>query len=462
MEVNAYSFYTSDGDTVYVDTDKTDYNAGENLVVSASFDCIYGYCPGQQFVEAYTDEQGNQTIVSTYGGYYPSGSVSFTTNSTGGHYIYAHIQSNYSSDYPSIYYNTVSSYTPPPTVSCSVNNNPVPSGISPAITIYTSNAGECYVDNDWNRIYTGYQNYGTFYPGVQAAGSHNGEVYCFNLDHTQGDGWYSCPYTVTAGTPPPVPIVEVFATGLHPLTAALKALTIPYKGDVDISWKPFPGATSCTCTYNGTTGDCGSGVGTGLVYASHNPYILDATTTFNVTCSDSVLPCTKDAQICPDGSSVGRISPPTCNFAACPQVVISGTLHINSNGSSGSLVGTNPLNNSGAPSGAGGKLILKINGTTVCDTSDPDYPPGVGGMGYNIGDCGSGNYNLKGGDVVDITAVGYQNYYSANYKLDLLQFTNGGQVIYNFDGSTSSTTSKNYSYTITQSGNYGLGVTFRP
>ena len=29
--------------------------------------------------------------------------------------------------------------------------------------------------------------------------------------------------------------------------------------------------------------------------------------------------CTKDARICPDGSTVGRV-PPSCNFAPCPTI----------------------------------------------------------------------------------------------------------------------------------------------
>lgn len=33
----------------------------------------------------------------------------------------------------------------------------------------------------------------------------------------------------------------------------------------------------------------------------------------------SILPCTTDAYVCPDGTSVGRI-PPACDFAACPAV----------------------------------------------------------------------------------------------------------------------------------------------
>ena len=38
------------------------------------------------------------------------------------------------------------------------------------------------------------------------------------------------------------------------------------------------------------------------------------------SCSEEVTFCTQDAQICPDGSYVGRV-PPSCAFAPCPTVV---------------------------------------------------------------------------------------------------------------------------------------------
>ena len=34
------------------------------------------------------------------------------------------------------------------------------------------------------------------------------------------------------------------------------------------------------------------------------------------------LPCTMEAKICPDGSSVGRV-PPDCEFAPCPDETVS-------------------------------------------------------------------------------------------------------------------------------------------
>ncbi len=38
------------------------------------------------------------------------------------------------------------------------------------------------------------------------------------------------------------------------------------------------------------------------------------------TVKDVVVACTMEAKICPDGSSVGRVGP-SCEFAACPEVV---------------------------------------------------------------------------------------------------------------------------------------------
>lgn len=38
---------------------------------------------------------------------------------------------------------------------------------------------------------------------------------------------------------------------------------------------------------------------------------------YAVSPSNSVVSCTKEAKVCPDGSVVGRI-PPRCDFAPCP------------------------------------------------------------------------------------------------------------------------------------------------
>ena len=49
--------------------------------------------------------------------------------------------------------------------------------------------------------------------------------------------------------------------------------------------------------------------------------ILISSSLFLFGCvGDSVVACTEEAKICPDGSSVGRVGP-DCNFAPCPQII---------------------------------------------------------------------------------------------------------------------------------------------
>lgn len=82
------------------------------------------------------------------------------------------------------------------------------------------------------------------------------------------------------------------------------------------------------------------------------------------------------------------------------------------------------------PGNAGGKLIVKVNGVTICDTSDP-----VTGVGYETTDCGSTFYNALEGDVVTVTAQAYQNYYPGNYEIRTITVNNTGSLLYSYNHS---------------------------
>lgn len=80
------------------------------------------------------------------------------------------------------------------------------------------------------------------------------------------------------------------------------------------------------------------------------------------------------------------------------------------------------------PGNAGGKFIIKVNGVTICDTSD-----GIGSS-YDVVDCGSMFYTAKDGDTITVTAQAYQNYYGGNYEVRTIVVQNEyGQTIYGYN-----------------------------
>lgn len=77
--------------------------------------------------------------------------------------------------------------------------------------------------------------------------------------------------------------VRVYANDARP------SITVNENTGVDIKWRSFDTAKSCSCSYvdnNGTPQSCGNGVGN-MVSASGNPYNLNTgSKTFKVECSD--------------------------------------------------------------------------------------------------------------------------------------------------------------------------------
>ena len=95
--------------------------------------------------------------------------------------------------------------------------------------------------------------------------------------------YFELPYLVVA----PAPTVTITATGVTPVTPPSNPLSIPYSTGVNIFWTST-NASTCTCTYNGTPGDCGSGpafAGTDIGASGNGTYSLTQSKTFNVTCS---------------------------------------------------------------------------------------------------------------------------------------------------------------------------------
>ena len=77
--------------------------------------------------------------------------------------------------------------------------------------------------------------------------------------------------------------VRVYANDARP------SITVNENTGVNIKWRPFDTAKSCSCSYvdnNGTTQSCGNGI-EDMVYASGNPYYLNTgSKTFKVQCSN--------------------------------------------------------------------------------------------------------------------------------------------------------------------------------
>lgn len=109
------------------------------------------------------------------------------------------------------------------------------------------------------------------FPVPSAPGSYYLNVSVFDSNGDSGDG--VAPFEVISVSKPD-PTVEIFADKNN-ITAG---------GQVNISWISKD-AVSCVCTYE--DGSCGSSTGNGIQKnASNNPYTLQETKTFTVTCAN--------------------------------------------------------------------------------------------------------------------------------------------------------------------------------
>lgn len=103
--------------------------------------------------------------------------------------------------------------------------------------------------------------------------------YSYNVDNYT-TATYNIPFNVVVPVTTPL-TVNVWAENIY----NVKTATIPSGDKVNVYWTPSSNATSCSCEYKGTLGDCGSGIGS-KVPSSVNPVTLIQSKTFNVTCND--------------------------------------------------------------------------------------------------------------------------------------------------------------------------------
>jgi len=102
------------------------------------------------------------------------------------------------------------------------------------------------------------------------------------------------------------------------------------------------------------------------------------------------------------------------------------------------------------PGGAGGKLVVKINNITKCDSSDNS------GFGYDTSDCGSPfSYPINTDSVLKIVATSYKNYYNNSYRIKYLKVFHGdnpnnpNMILYEYNYTPGEpSTAEEFTYTV--------------